>query len=563
MDSAPGRLVLVSVICHALVFAAAMIGAIFAFSLETVLNVFQWEWIVARASVDYLGYAPVAQAWAVLVSFGLLMPMSSVSRGISNSRRFSRPLITVLVIGLVFTAGYLIGRPVAHAAVERLEFTTEFARELDASARRAAADGDYRRAEESLTQYLALVGEDLVVADRILALQVRIRRDEATHHRDDDAAFAVPAGATAVELVDRATIALRDGDYSTAHFMAVLARALAPRNDDAARIAADSLARLASLAPSEDETQAFELFRRKMEAKRLITERDNINAFHLLIDLSREYPGDRDVLRYRAAAAEAVQLEAVLRSEAEQAFALPGIVDIVFVNRSSGDRVEFVSIGELVVAEAGLFVRDVEVFEITVAGVPTYHAIARYGKLVNGHLVITVVDDDGSSTTEPPVLRTADPARPDPGIVPLGPSADDLVLIGRVARNVESAPLTHLIRGHDSVVRFGLPGEPLQIELIDRFIAPFFFVALSIVMIGAGWRLRSRYLHRPPLLTLLVLPVIPFVLLPIVAGLASAQRYLAAAMLPAGFGLALVGVLALQAGILFAALLFVALTPRQ
>lgn len=559
------KLLPVSVLCHAVAFGFLLLVSVFSFSTRTVLAELQWHWIIARTWADFYRLAPAVQGWAVLLVFAWIIPMSSASAAGSSFDRFGRSIMVLLVITLVFSVGYLVGYPSAVARVESLELTTTIASRLRDSAEAARMERDYRRAEELLNQYLALVVSSEEVEAMLIEVREQARLQPVAETLEEvPRELRVPARATAAELVDRAVAAMSRSDYSTAHYMASLAQALEPNNDDAARIGAQSLELLASLAPDERESEAGRLFWRKQRAREAFTRQDYVDAYYQFAALAEEYPRDPDVVRYLRAAEEQVAELTVFRDEMEDALRLPGTPGLVFVNRFDEQSVELVAIDKIVVVGTGLYAQQIEWIEVDREGRVLKHASSPYGKQAAGHFILNVIDRGANPRVTRPIVLTGEPGAVTDGLLAVRPAADELVLLADVSRRPDAANIAALSRTISAAEEYGMVSEPIELEFLIRVVVPFSFLVLSLALMGFGWRYRSRYLHLPPLPTLLLVPLIPFLLVPISLGLVYAQRIvLAAFLLAVGFGGALLLMIFLQAVLLFASLSYLALGARE
>ncbi len=559
------KLLPVSVLCHAAAFGFLLLVSIFSFSTRTVLAELQWHWVVARTWAEFYRLAPAVQGWAVLLVFAWIIPMSSASVSGSSLEQFGRSIMVLLVITLVFSVGYLVGYPRVVARVESLELTTTIASRLRDSAEAARMERDYRRAEELLNQYLALVvgseeGEEMLIEVRE---QARLQpAGEAQEEAPQE--LRIPERATAAELVDRAVAAMGRSDHSTAHYMASLAQALEPDNDEAARLGAQSLELLASLAPDERESDAGRLFWRKQRAREAFTRQDYVDAYYQFAALAEEHPRDPDVVRYLRAAEEHVSSLTVFRDEVEDALRLPGTPGLVFVNRVDEQSVELVAIDKIVVVGTGLYARQIEWIEVDRDGRALRHAWSPYGKHAAGHFILNVIDRGANPRVTRPIVVTGEPGAITDGLLDVRPAADELVLLADVSRRPDSANIAALSRTITAAGEYGMVSEPIELEFLIRVVVPFSFLVLSLALMGFGWRYRSRYLHLPPPPTLVLVALIPFLLVPVALGLVYVQRIvLAAFLLAVGFGGALVLMIVLQAVLLFASLTYLALGARE
>ena len=78
MSDAWRKLIVVSLACYLITLAVVLLMAILSFSNMDALPEFQREWIAMRTIADFLAVAPVAQAWAVALTYSLVVPMGSL-----------------------------------------------------------------------------------------------------------------------------------------------------------------------------------------------------------------------------------------------------------------------------------------------------------------------------------------------------------------------------------------------------------------------------------------------------------------------------------------------------
>ena len=557
------KLVVSTLICCAVGFGVLLLVSLLEFSLERTMPQFTWQWIMARTWAQFLSFLPVGLAWAVLLTFSWVLPVTGTDPAAGTSfEHLGGPVLTVLVLSLVFAAVRLVAYPAAAATVESLEFSSTVARELRLSARRAREAFDYSRAADDLRRYLALVGDDVEVEDELADLLNRLDSAVARPAAVEPAAARLPRDSTARELIDRATAADRSEDYSTAHYMASLALALDPVNDEAARIAAESLQRIREAAPAVEEETRRRFFAGLTRAKESVTRAEYIDAYYELQALATENPSNLDVRRYLALADGELQRIAVFRDEVEEALALPGTLDVAFVNRSTPDYVEFLYLGKVVRTSAGLYAGQIELLRQAADGRAIHHLAGDFGKYVEGHLVLRVVDrEEPERTTEPRVFTGPEHAA---SLVRLEPDADALWLLATASRNPEVASIADLTRIMSGFARYGLLTEPLELEFLSRLSTPLVCLILAYFTMGVAWRYRSRYLHHPPVITLLLVPAAPLVIVPFYLLADYSQRLLSAVFLLAfRFPVALGLQVAVQAVALTVSLTYLALGSRE
>jgi hypothetical protein len=425
---------------------------------------------------------------------------------------------------------------------------------------------DFAGALSDLDQYAGLVGNTEDVQEQRAIARQEAEKDAAHVMVPDTPVLrGAERPTTAQELVDRARAAKAEEDYSTVHYMATLARSIDPDNDEAARLAAEALARLQEAAPSDEESAEAELFRRKQAAKADLDQNNSIEAYYELKALEADHPADVDVGRYLAIATERVEQLGVFRDEIEPLLSLPGTGSFVFVNDSTETTRELVSIGKLIRVPDGMFAHQVEVVRFDLeSGRIEEHRSSPYGKLVENSLVLTILDRNDPSAITYPVEHQGVVDPESRGLVALTPTADELWLLGIASADPEGASITDLLRTTRTLRDYGLVPQPAEAELLRRLSLPFTFLILSFFVLGFAWRYRSRYIARPPLPTLVLVPVAPVLLVPLYLLFRFAHRILFSALLLwTGLTIAVILLLVVEAALLVISLMYLALSSRE
>ena len=562
------RLLGTTIVCLLAGFVAILIYSMIVFSSETVLSEFQWDWIMANTWAELLRLVPVVQAWAALLTFGWLVPARNLPTsggGRSSLDNFGSSLIALLSLALIYAVAYLVWSPAAVGERSATVFATTMARNLKTLAEHAEESQDFGSAVSYLRQYDAITNHgDSEVGERIRTLRVRAVSDAVRASVETGAVHeALPEAADAADLLARATAALAEDDYSTAHYMATLAQALEPDNDEAARISAEALRRIESEDPTPEESADTQFFRDLLAAKHAITRGDYVAAYYQLVELRRQRPQDLDVQRYLALAVDQAGGLSLFLDDAETAIGLSDHQDLLFVNQQTDTYTELIYFGTVTRYLGVVYLRQVEVLRLDNDGAVLSHVTSMYGKIDNNHLILRVLDRENPQLSQAPEYL-AGPAAELDGVIEISPSANDLMVLAAVARDVRSASIGDLFGASPLLADHGLPTEPLELELVLRLMAPFTYVLMGLLSIGLGWRYRTRYLHHPAIPTIVLVPLLPILLVPVYAALQYSERTIVATFLlwTGQTGTIVLG-LALQAVLLTLALGYVALSTRE
>lgn len=563
MNDAWRKLLISTLICLIVSFAIVFVVSIFEFTLDVVIAEFQLRWIVARAWSQFLLFVPVAQAWAVLITFSLAIPMQSARLTGTSFEKFGSSIVVLLVAASLFAVVFGVFHPRAISERLSIEYDSRTVRALVSAHERSFEEQNFARAVVELQQYEEIVGESDTTADLMTRYRRAAEQDESRLLADQPSgeSDAVEPG-TIQDFVDRASAALRSEDYSSAHYLATIARALDETNEEAARIAAEALQRLRDVAPDEEETAEATLYRSILAAKAAYDDGRTVEAYYRFRDLNDANPGNADITRYLAEVRQAVRELAVFSDELPAVLTTAGTGSFSFVNGRSAEFTEIVSIGKLVGLRAGVYAHQVELFRFDSAGRRLLHVRSDFGKIRDDSMILTISDREGPAGEIRPMVIHGQTEID--GVITLGPSADELWLLGVAFSDPEGATIPELIRTSRTADQYGLVPEPVQAELLHRLSVPFQFLVLSIITLGFAWRYRSRYLASPPVITYLLLAGAPLVLVPAYLLIEFGHRLLHSSLLLwSGPTPALIILLALEAVLLAFSLTYVALSARE
>jgi lipopolysaccharide export LptBFGC system permease protein LptF len=560
------RLLWTTLICLATAFGVLLVYSMITYSTELVIELLKWDWIFANTWAELLALAPVAQAWAALLVFGWLVPAGGVAGagGKSSVERFASSLMTLLALALLFAVLYLVLHPIAARKRSDCVFTTQVAENLLADANEAESSQDYEQAVTSLTQYnLITRNRDEDARNRLRELRDKARPEAVRAAVDLGIEPSLPTGADASDLLDRAVAALAEDDYSTAHYMATLARALEPGNGEAARVAAESLRHIEASGPTDSEDAQTAFFRDLLAAKDAIGRGDYIDAYYDLLRLQELQPRNLDVQRYLAIAADRAADVAVFQDEVTTALASSSSQDLLFVNERTSEYTELIYIGTLISYQGVVYARRVEVMRFNPAGQVVRYLTSDYGKLENDHLILRVVDRTNRAIPTEPRYLVGAPPRLD-GFIEITPTANDLLVLVAASRDPQAASVADLTRAIGLFEEHGLLTEPLRIELYMRLATPFTYVLMGLFAMGFGWRYRTRYLDQPVVATALAVPLVLLLLVPAYSALYYMQRVLLSTfLLAAGAGSAIPLGIGLEAVLLVLGVGYLALSTRE
>ena len=442
--------------------------------------------------------------------------------GVSSTRLVSSTLlvfISLTAIFIVFQEGLIPG---LEARLSRWRYQTEIARNYLELAQTAKRNKEYKQGEAYLTYYLS-VDPGSSYAERELG---EIRKQMGSLPDQNDSGLGERRSRSSELTVDKliglAKHSEQEEDYFTAYYYANLALSVARVGSEERALAgtyANSVwEKLSSYTDDSDELEKRWRFEVKTIGFNDLSSSDAAAitrayyTFKMLADLE---PSDAEARRYLLESAEKLRKVAFFTDEVEDIRIMPGIRDALFLNRrSETNQTELVSIGKIIAADSGIYVQDIEVVMFDSEGNIRCHFSALFGKVMVG--------PEGTPSV---YMRGIDPDQPDGGMLPMMysetgdvecpevlPLQIDLQTTGPLV--TAGKPYNELgLRGmwgrENLLAELGYRKEPIQVEMLYRVSVLFSFLVLSIASMAFGWRLKTEN-GLPPIITLVILPVLPF-----------------------------------------------------
>jgi hypothetical protein len=186
---------------------------------------------------------------------------------------------------------------------------------------------------------------------------------------------------------------------------------------------------------------------------------------------------------------------------------------ILFRNRRGNGITEFVFIGSLIRSPEGTYALDIEGIGLNSEWGVQYHFQAEYGKFRGQHLIMRALDrEDPEVRREPTYIEGSSLPGELSSVLRLSGPPEELETVSQGGAALERAGVLSLWDMTQLFPQYGFPVEPVYMELGMRLLQPFAFLSLTIFVAALAWRWRSRYIARPPLLALALLPAVPFIL---------------------------------------------------
>jgi hypothetical protein len=515
-------------------FSFAALAAIGAYRLfvpgqPDPLPILSTGWRLSRAVLDFAAIFPAVALTALTAAFGFAAAYEGEERRFSPRflEAMTDPLVTAIAAAVVYALLAFLFQPLA------LEYRADL-----------AARGS--RFGTALAQAEAAVAvKNWHAAARAVAVCERIwpdsppsesLRDTLDVHRAEIA--AVPAGAPTaaawgagpslpgagrpvdvLEALRLAEAAIADGRPFDAHWYAEVAARLATRGSpeaaSAVRLAAAAWNAVAALEPSADEAAAYSVYNRKRDGYQAISAGDWLRAYYIFEGLAAMAPNDPDVKKYLAMATEGAASVAFFIDEVGSALGGVAADSLLSLPLADGGRA-VLRIGSLQSFADAAYAGDLEILLFDAVGRPSAAGTAAYAKLMPFNraaaapetlILFTALDrtsPDGAWSAE----WTGVGAPADERLA-LPIAFEEFLLAVKAGRGVDALSVQELQRGLAVLDDKGYPPIVLRAELYRRVVAPFAFLALAILMVAYGWRLRAT---RPAgLVGALALAAMPFI----------------------------------------------------
>lgn len=516
MDRSARRFVATTFVVYIVAVGVFLLYSQQQYEPQQVLSVFYGQWVLSNALYLFIDHLIPVQLVAVVLTFSLLLG-SSRGRAAVPFFELVRPvLVVVILLSFLYTVAVAFAEPALARSRNEAEHRSALADTFRSGGDQAFGEGNWARAVADYEAYLSINPEAAAVEQNLADARQRLneaRREPPAEASQPPAGHEVTDQSVA-QLLERARTATEDNDWISAHYWARLALDLESGNEQAQRIVREAKRRMASLELSDLDENERARYVRKREAYQAWVDGDIFRAHRIFSDLSRQYPNDGDVERYLPQVEEALREVAFFVDEYRRNIQRPGSSNIVYVDgpaEGTGRR-SFTAIGRLVTTGEGTYASDFELFEIATNGEVVRHLSAPAAKLREGRFVLQGVERGTENLVYRADYRTvpADTGTPPYAQVRFTPS--ELHALRDTGPRFTSVGVADLMMMEEFLPRLGYSADGVRLALAMRLVSPFSFVILSFFAVAAAWAWRSRYIRRPPVLALIVIPVVPFVL---------------------------------------------------
>lgn len=486
-----------------------------------------WFALIVRSVLHtFFEHFVAALVMCGLLTFSLLVSPSDLGEIGTGLIRSLRPVLyVILVAGILNGIWFGVFAPRTELRIQQIAHQSRTARDALSTARQHLNDRSWATAEEQLLLHQALVGETEEVADLLRQARAGLIEEEQLRRamreqprREESPRVHEAREMTVAEMVSLARRFLEQEDFFSAHHFATLAleQSRTPRQD-ARRIQADALNAIMGGTRLRTDESIRQIYQDKVAAYEAFVRGETIpekalEAYYRFQDLERRIPEDPDVRQFVPLARERARRVSFFVEEARSIEMLPGRSNLVFLNRRTAEGVEVISVDTLVRVRTGDYLFGVEVMRTGENGRVLLHLRARYGKVIGDRLVMRAILQegefrDGEANVTGPIFYVGSPSDLEDALV-LHHRVDDFARFAGGPDTLTTLSLPELVRLSPVMSGLGRTPHLVHAALMNRLLRIGGFFIIAFFSVSLGWRLRSRYVGRPPLIVLLLLPVV-------------------------------------------------------
>ncbi len=528
---------------------------------SAVLSSFTIRWIVYNTVILFSRYMLALTLTGILLCYSLIFPyqLGDESARISFLQLIGKNIILFLVLTVVYVSLYEGVSPSLRKAQYKMAADTDIALKFYHTGLDSMKAGKYSDAHAAFSSFLVLDKDNKIIKEAFdwTAAQMVIKPAQSA---------APDITVSVVQKMHNFTDAenyFKNKDYFSAYYYAFLASETDEKNlkEKALRLMAESENKISSLRALVTDKKKRVYFQRKMNAVDALKSGRYYNAYYAFKQLVHDFPGDMDMKDFFNKSRDAVTKDYFFVDEIKRYSGLPGINNIIYLQKNKqGDSV-LVKIKKFIRAEDGEYFFSIEVLEFSPKKGIIEHFTAPYGKLSkDGYIIFKAIGKNEKKEYSPTYLIKSSGVEnrtENISAKKLLPHFGDLVFLQRKGMQ-DGTTILELFNMWRTVGKYGYLTTPLEISLIGSILFPFTFFIFSLFAISIGWFFRI-WKRRMPLFTLLLVPLLPFVIHKLfLLYLYSAKGFYAFFLFKTGFTVSLVILFSVQAALLFWALLEIA-----
>lgn len=338
---------------------------------------------------------------------------------------------------------------------------------------------------------------------------------------------------TVLEALDLANDAMKDFDYYTTHYYAMMAYRLAPATDPngqvALRLASTAWNRISEgLASIEMEGDRL-LHETKQEGYDAIQRGDFLSAYYVFLELRRQEESsgvgkDPDVERFLEVAKQGVLDSFFFMDETGNMKRFESSRDVFFVLLRKDGSSDAVFMRGVSWKRSGgrdmAYLRDLEYAHIGWDKKLAYRISVPYAKmfpyrdedgLSRPEILLHAVDRTRKGVETLPLVVSGEVPEDERNIIVLDMPYGDFNMIVEANRGVSSMTLVDLFGFAPKASTYGFSRKAIWCEIIDRLVDPFLMLILSVYALVFAWRFKLGKNVMFKAWWVLILPLFPLI----------------------------------------------------
>jgi len=509
--------------------------------VEAPLIIYSRTWRILQGALEILNLFPALALSALVIPFGLAT-YEEKYQSFSDVffKRIAASIITAIFAAIIFTIVYFFAYPMAKNYEDNLRFSGELYQIAKKNALSSAEAGNWYDASRfaDTCDHIWFQSEDIKkLRDKITINLERLYFEESEERdlarasllesRQDAEVFALSEGqdpVDATEAIELCVKAFNDKRFFDAHWLANLARRLAPdgsaQQANAARLASESWNMITSLAPNQREEHLFALHNMKISGYQTMNAEEWIDAYYIFRELLSQTPDDPDVVNFLAVSERNAKQTAFFTDEMnltlgetihDSLFSLP--VELLTEFSASQGRA-ILRFSALTTSADVAYGMDLEYMKFDSRSNLLESVVSRYAKILpfssnNKPQIIVLIhalDRDHQEKGFEGEWLTGEKSA---GGILLDVSYDVFLLVTQIRHGLPNLQVDELYQASKKLESAGYISRIFQAEILNRLGTVIFFLPLAILTIIIAWRYRAK--TKPRYLFILLLPVLPIV----------------------------------------------------
>ena len=506
------------------------------------LAYFSLQWRLIRGLVDFLGHFQALSLSALVIPFGFKIRAQEKINPFSPQflQSLTMSIITAIAAAALWGLLSILVLPVAREYESNLRFQGRLYQLAKEQAQDFASRGEWIETTQfvEICERIWPKGPELAKLKTEAELRGEEGRRYALNLRTGAADGVAGSGwadfqpVNVTEALTLAENALNEERYFDAHWLATLAGRLAsPGSAEVAaatRLAGRAWYGVNSLAPNEQETRAYTIYRLKRDGHEALLGGEWIRSYYIFHELISLSPDDPDARRYLAMSENGLRQVAFFIDEIEMALGKILTGAVFSLPQGSGGEPRLSASaevpGRLVMRVSSLstfadsaYGMGVEIAAFDRDGRPLWSMEAPYAKILplvldsrpSVVVLLRAVDRTDRTRQWEPVVQGLGQSAPEHAQVVLSISWNDFLLLSKVRRGLLGLSPVELRQAAETLGACGYQPQVFEAELLRRFAEPVLLLPLGIFAIIIGWRYRA--LKRPRYMGIPMLGILPLV----------------------------------------------------